>query len=484
MPLFIVAIGIILLLILITGFKLNTFVSLIIVSFVVSLALGIPIEKIVTSIEAGLGGTLGHIALIFGLGAMLGRLIADAGGAQRIAMTLINKFGEKRIQWAVVVASFIVGIALFFEVGLVLLIPIVFSIAKELRASILHLGIPMAAALLATHSFLPPHPGPTIIAGEYGADIGLVLLYGIIVAIPTVIIAGPLYTKMAKKIVPNAFKKTGNIASLGEQKTFKLNETPGFGISVLTAMFPVLLMSISTILDIIQKSVGFEDNTTIEIIRLIGNPSSAMLISLILAFYTMGIARNTSIKEVMDSCTSSIAAIGMMLLIIGGGGAFKQVLIDGGVGDYVAELFKGTSMSPIILAWVVAALLRISLGSATVAAISTAGLVIPMLSQYDANLALVTLATGAGSSICSHVNDAGFWMIKEYFGLSMKETFSTWTILSTITSVVGLGFILLLDTSLTISIILIISISLVAMYFSIFNQPFKQSKDKSDVLDV
>ncbi|PAE80575.1 gluconate permease [Shouchella clausii] len=466
MPLFIVAAGIVLLLILITGFKLNTFVSLIIVAFIVALALGMPLENVVSSIEGGLGGTLGHIALIFGLGAMLGRLIADAGGAQRIAMTLINKFGEKRIQWAVVVASFIVGIALFFEVGLVLLIPIVFSIAKELRISILYLGIPMAAALLATHSFLPPHPGPTVIAGEYGADLGVVLLYGIMIAIPTVIIAGPLFTKVAKKFAPDAFNKTGNIDSLGEQKTFKLEQTPGFGISVLTAMFPVLLMAISTIVDLVQNSVGFEDNTIIEIIRLVGNPSSAMLLSLLLAFYTMGIARKIPIKQVMDSCASSIAAIGMMLLIIGGGGAFKQVLIDGGVGDYVAELFKETSMSPLLFAWLVAAILRISLGSATVAAISTAGLVVPMLAQYDVNLALVTLATGAGSSICSHVNDAGFWMIKEYFGLSMKETFSTWTILSTITSVVGLGFILLFDASFIIAGIAIVLISVVAIYFS------------------
>ncbi|HWL13009.1 MAG TPA: GntP family permease [Ureibacillus sp.] len=471
MPLLIVGFGIVLLLVLITGFKLNTFISLIIVSFIVALTLGMPLEEVVTSIEGGLGGTLGHIALIFGLGAMLGRLIADAGGAQRIAMTLINKFGEQRIQWAVVAASFIVGIALFFEVGLVLLVPIVFSIAKALRVSILHLGIPMAAALLATHSFLPPHPGPTTIASEYGANIGVVLLYGIIIAIPAVIFAGPLYTKLAKKIVPNAFGKTGNIDSLGDQKTFKLEETPGFGISVLTSMFPVLLMAISTILDMVQKSVGFEDNTFIEIIRLIGNPSTAMLISILLAFYTMGTARNIPIKDVMNSCSSSISSIGMMLLIIGGGGAFKQVLINGGVGDYVAELFAGTSMSPIILAWLVAAILRISLGSATVAAISTAGLVIPMLAQYDVNLALVTLATGAGSAICSHVNDAGFWMIKEYFGLSMKETFATWTVLSTIVSVSGLVFILLINASLILSGALIALIILVTLYFVLFAQP-------------
>ncbi|MCM3124265.1 GntP family permease [Mesobacillus sp. AQ2] len=445
MPLVIVAIGILALLLLIMGFKLNTFISLIIVSFGVALALGMPLEEIVKTIEAGLGGTLGHLALIFGLGAMLGKLIADSGGAQRIAMTLVNKFGEKNIQWAVVAASFIIGVALFFEVGLVLLIPIVFAISRELKISILYLGIPMTAALSVTHGFLPPHPGPTVIAGEYGANIGEVLLYGFIIAIPTVILAGPVFTKIAKKLVPESFNKTGNIASLGEQKTFKLEETPGFGISVFTALLPVILMSIATIISLLQKTMGFESNGFLAAIQFIGDAGTAMLLSLLVAIYTMGIARNIPIKTVMDSCTTAISHIGMMLLIIGGGGAFKQVLINGGVGDYVAELFKGTSLSPILLAWIIAAILRISLGSATVAALTTAGLVIPLLGQTDVNLALVVLATGAGSLIASHVNDAGFWMFKEYFGLSMKETFATWTLLETIISVAGLGFILLLS---------------------------------------
>ena len=445
MPLLIVAIGIVALLLLIMGLKLNTFVSLIIVSFGVALALGMPLDDIVKTIEEGLGGTLGHIALIFGLGAMLGKLIADSGGAQRIAMTLVNKFGEKNIQWAVVIASFIIGVALFFEVGLVLLIPIVFAISRELKISILYLGIPMTAALSVTHGFLPPHPGPTAIAGELGANIGEVLLYGIIVAIPTVLLAGPLFTKLAKKIVPQSFEKMGSIASLGEQKTFKLEETPGFGISVFTAMLPVIIMSISTVITLIQETMGLADNSLLAAVRLIGNASTSMVISLLVAIYTMGIARKIPIKQVMDSCSTAITQIGMMLLIIGGGGAFKQVLINGGVGDYVAELFKGTAMSPILLAWVIAAILRISLGSATVAALSTTGLVLPMLGQSDVNLALVVLATGAGSVIASHVNDAGFWMFKEYFGLSMKETFATWTLLETIIAVAGLGFTLLLS---------------------------------------
>lgn len=445
MPLLIVGIGILALLVLIMGLKLNTFVSLIIVSFGVALALGMPLETIVKTIEAGLGGTLGHLALIFGLGAMLGKLIADSGGAQRIAMTLVNKFGVKNIQWAVVAASFIIGIALFFEVGLVLLIPIVFAIARQLRVSILYLGIPMTAALSVTHGFLPPHPGPTVISGEYGADIGQVLLYGIIISIPTVLLAGPVFTKIAKKIVPDSFTKTGSIASLGEQKTFKLEDTPGFGISVFTALLPVILMSIATIITLVQNTVGLDDNSFLAAIRFIGEAGTAMLISLLFAIYSMGIARNIPMKQVMDSCTTAITHIGMMLLIIGGGGAFKQVLIDGGVGTYVADLFEGTSMSPILLAWIIAAILRISLGSATVAALTTAGLVIPMLGTTDVNLALVVLATGAGSLIASHVNDAGFWMFKEYFGLSMKETFATWTLLETIISVAGLVFILLLS---------------------------------------
>ncbi|MED3788893.1 GntP family permease [Peribacillus frigoritolerans] len=445
MPLVIVALGIVALLILIMGLKLNTFISLIIVSFGVALALGMPLDGIVNTIEAGLGGTLGHLALIFGLGAMLGKLIADSGGAQRIAMTLVKKFGEKNIQWAVVAASFIIGIALFFEVGLVLLIPIVFAISRELKVSILYLGIPMVAALSVTHGFLPPHPGPTVIAGEYGADIGQVLLYGFFIAVPTVILAGPIFTKIAKRLVPESFTKTGSIASLGEQKSFKLEETPGFGISVFTALLPVILMSIATIITLMQKTMGFEDNGLLAAIRFIGEAGTSMLLSLLFAVYSMGVARKIPMKDIMESCTSAILNIGMMLLIIGGGGAFKQVLIDGGVGDYVAELFKGTSLSPILLAWIIAAILRISLGSATVAALTTAGLVIPMLGQTDVNLALVVLATGAGSLIASHVNDAGFWMFKEYFGLSMKETFATWTLLETIISVAGLGFILLLS---------------------------------------
>jgi len=445
MPLLIIALGVLLLLIMIMGLKLNTFVSLIIVSFIVALLLGMPMSDVVSSIESGLGGTLGHIALIFGMGAMLGRLIADAGGANRIATTLIDKFGEKRIQWAVLFASFIVGIALFLEVTIVLLIPIIFSIAKELKVSIVHLGLPMVTAALATHAFLPPHPGPTAVAAEYGANIGLMLIYGIIIAIPTVILAGILYPKLAKRIVPTAWTREGS-ESFGVAKSFKEEEMPGFGISVFTALFPVILMAIGAAVDIAQAETGFADNLLIEIIRFVGNSSTAMVISLLVAIYTMGIRRNIPIKRLMDSCGSAINALGMLLLIIGGGGALKQVLIDGGVGDYVATIFAGSSMSPVFFAWMVAAILRICLGSGTVATLTTAGLVIPSLGTMpDVNLELVALATGAGSAIASHVNDAGFWMVKESLGMTLKEAFGTYTVLSTVVAVSGLVFTMILD---------------------------------------
>lgn len=444
-PLITVGLAIIILLVLITVLKLNTFISLIVTAFLTALMLGMPLDKIVATIEAGMGGTLGHIALIFGLGAMLGKLLADGGGATRIAHTLINKFGLKNIQWAVVIASFIIGVALFFEVGLVLLIPIVYTIAKETKLPALHLGIPMAAALSVTHGFLPPHPGPVMIAGEYKANIGEVLLYGFIVAVPVVIIAGPLFNRLAKKIAPAAFTREGDISSLGKDANFKLEDTPGFGISTLTALFPVILMLISTIIKLILEAQNIEPNQWIKAIYLVGDASTAMLISILVAIYTMGMRRQRPMKDIMQSTTDAIYPIGMMLLIIGGGGAFKQVLIDGGVGKHVEHLFTNTNISPILLAWIVAAVLRIALGSATVAAISTTGIVVPLLAASDVNTALVVLATGAGSVIASHVNDAGFWMFKEYFGLTVKETVLTWTILETIISVSGLIFILLLS---------------------------------------
>ncbi|MEJ7423948.1 gluconate:H+ symporter [Staphylococcus warneri] len=443
-PLISVVLGIVILLSLIIFLKLNTFISLIITSIVTALLLGMPLDKIMETVEKGMGGTLGHIALIFGLGAILGKLLSDGGGATRIADTLIAKFGQKHVQWAMLVAAFIVGIALFFEVGLVLLIPLVFTVAKRANVSTLKLGLPMVTALSVTHGFLPPHPGPVVIAKELKANIGHVLLYGIIISIPVTLIAGPLFNKIAQKIIPSAYGREGDISALGAQKEFTEEEMPGFGISILTAILPVILMLISTL---VQLITGHDSpkNAFESFIYLIGNAGTAMLIVVIFAIFTMGVLRHRKMENIMESVTQAIYPIGMMLLIIGGGGTFKQVLIDGGVGDTIAKMFEGTHMSPILLAWIVAAVLRIALGSATVAAISTTGIVMPLLQASDANVALVVLAIGAGSVILSHVNDAGFWMFKEYFGLTVKETFLTWSLLETIISVSGIIFILFIS---------------------------------------
>ena len=444
-PLITVVIGILILLTLIIVLKLNTFISLIITSMVIALMLGMPLDKVVETVEKGMGSTLGHIAIIFGLGAILGKLLSDGGGATRIADTLIDKFGEKHVQWAMVVAAFVIGIALFFEVGLVLLVPLVFTLAKRTKVSPLKIGLPMITALSVTHGFLPPHPGPVVIAKELHASLGEVLLYGFIIAIPVTIIAGPVFGKIAQKLTPTAYTREGDISSLGAQKEFKDSEMPGFGISVLTATLPVILMLIATVVQLITGNVDNSKNAFIGIINFIGTADTAMLIAVLFAMVTMGIRQGRNNKAIMQSVTDAIYPIGMMILIIGGGGTFKQVLIDGGVGDTIAKMFEGSTMSPILLAWIVAAVLRLALGSATVAAISTTGIVLPLLQASDVNVALVVLAIGAGSVILSHVNDAGFWMFKEYFGLTIKETFLTWSLLETIISVSGLIFILFLS---------------------------------------
>ncbi|KMB34439.1 hypothetical protein SL56_04997 [Klebsiella pneumoniae] len=438
MPIFVVAAGVALLLALIMVLKWNTFVSLIVTSFVVALMLGIDLDKIVPVIEKGMGGQLGHLALVFGFGAMLGRLVSDAGGGYRIATTLIHAFGEKNTQIAVVVASFIIGIALFFEVGLILLLPIIYAISRELKVSFLQLGIPMAAALNVTHGFLPPHPAPTAISLAYDANIGHVLLLGMVVAVPTTIVCGPLFNRVLKKAMPGIYERHGDLSAFGKQENYDLQQCPGFAVSVFTSLSPVIFMGGATL---IELALPADNSLFIRLVKFAGTPGASMLISLIIAIYTMGVWRGKPAKEIGNTLSQAISQISMMLLIIGGGGAFKQVIVDGGVGDYVAELFTHTSLSPILIAWSIAAILRICLGSATVAALTTAGIVAPMLSQYAIDPALIVLATGAGSVIACHVNDAGFWMIKESFGLSMKETFAMWTVLTTILSVSGLVFI-------------------------------------------
>lgn len=443
-PIIGVVIGVVILLVLIMLFKLNTFISLIITSMITGIILGMPIDKIVETVEKGMGDTLGHIAIIFGLGAILGKLLSDGGGATKIADTLIDVFGKKHVTWAMIIASFIIGISLFLEVAFVLLIPLVFTLAKRMNISNLKVGLPMTASIAVTHGFLPPHPGPVAISQAVNANIGHVLMYGIIIGIPLAIIVGGTFPYLAYKLTPTAFSRESDATDIDESNNLKVKSVPSFGISLLTALLPVILMIIATIVQLITGHENGKASGIEGFIYFIGSSTTAMLIAVLFAIYTMGIRRKLKMSNIMDSVTNAITPIAMLLLIIGGGGTFKQILIDGGVGDAISNLFNGTNMSPIVLAWLAAALLRIALGSTTVSAISSVGIVLPLLQSSDVNLSLVVLAIGAGSIFCSHVNDAGFWMFKEYFGLTMKETFLTWTLLESILSVLGLGFVLIL----------------------------------------
>ncbi|ENH3521737.1 gluconate transporter [Escherichia coli] len=408
MPLVIVAIGVILLLLLMIRFKMNGFIALVLVALAVGLMQGMPLDKVIGSIKAGVGGTLGSLALIMGFGAMLGKMLADCGGAQRIATTLIAKFGKKHIQWAVVLTGFTVGFALFYEVGFVLMLPLVFTIAASANIPLLYVGVPMAAALSVTHGFLPPHPGPTAIATIFNADMGKTLLYGTILAIPTVILAGPVYARVLKGIdkpIPEG---------LYSAKTFSEEEMPSFGVSVWTSLVPVVLMAMRAIAEmILPKGHAF-----LPVAEFLGDPVMATLIAVLIA---------------------------MMLLIIGGGGAFKQVLVDSGVDKYIASMMHETNISPLLMAWSIAAVLRIALGSATVAAITAGGIAAPLIATTGVSPELMVIAVGSGSVIFSHVNDPGFWLFKEYFNLTIGETIKSWSMLETIISVCGLVGCLLLN---------------------------------------
>lgn len=435
MPLFIVAIGVALLLLLMIRFRLNGFIALILVALAVGVLQGMPVNKVIGSIKNGVGGTLGSLALIMGFGAMLGKLLADCGGAQRIATTLIGKFGQRYIQWAVVLTGFTVGFALFYEIGFVLMLPLVFSIAANARISLLYVGVPMAAALSVTHGFLPPHPGPTAIAAIFHADMGKTLLYGTIIAIPTVILAGPVYSQFLRHIdkpVPEG---------LYNPKKFTEQEMPSFAVSVWTSLVPVVLMALRAITEMLLPA----GNPILAYTEFFGDPIMATLIAVLIAIFTFGLNRGRSMDDVMGTITDSIKIIAMMLLIIGGGGAFKQVLVDSGVDKYIASLMEGSTISPLLLAWTIAATLRIALGSATVAAITAGGIATPLIATTGVSPELMVIAVGSGSVIFSHVNDPGFWLFKEYFNLTIGETIRSWSVLETIIAVSGLVGCLLLN---------------------------------------
>jgi len=436
MPIISIIIGIILLLLLMMVVKLNAFLSLIITSLFVGVLEGMSPAHAMASVQRGLGSSLGSLTMVIIFGAVLGKLMTDSGGAYRIANTMLKAFGKKRVQLASIITASIVGIALFFETGVVILVPLVFTIAVAAGVPILYIGIPVITALITMHGFVPPHPGPTVIAEIFGANMGEVVIWGVIIAIPAIIIAGPLFTKLFKKEDLEVEIPKG----LFTQKHIEEHELPGFGASMFTAILPVILIAVKSIV------VFSTPNSPIRpITDFIGTSSTALLISVIVAMFIFGINRGKNMKEIMNSFAEATAGIALILLIIAGGGAFKQVIIDSGIDQYIAGLMEGTTLSPIILVWLIGAVLRAALGSATVAGITAAGIAAPIVAVTGASPELMTLAAGAGSVGFSHVNDAGFWIVKEYFNMSIGKTFKTWTVLTSIVSIVGLVGVLALD---------------------------------------
>ena len=429
MPLVILALGIILLFFLIVKVKMNSFLSLLLVCVLLAFGEGLPLDKIFPTIQKGLGATLGGLTIVVGFGAILGKLMADSGGAQRIATTLINMFGRNNVRWAVCLTGFIVGIALFYEIGFVLLIPLIFTIAKSADIPLLEVGMPMVAALSVTHGFLPPHPGPTAISVLFNADIGLTLVYGILIGIPTVILAGPLLYNTVKDI------KTDIPEGLHNDKVFTEEEMPSFGVSIFTALVPVILMAATAI----GKMMNLPKTSTIMVIlNFIGDPSVALTISIIIPFYTFGFARGKSMKDIMATSEKAILTVAMILFVVGAGGALKQVLIDSGVGTYIGELVMQVNVSPLVLAWLIAVVIRIAVGSATVAAMTAGGIVAPLIPLTGVSPELMVIAVGAGSVFFSPPNDPGFWLFKEFFGLSVKQTLRSWCMVETVIAVCGL----------------------------------------------
>lgn len=435
MPLVVITLGILLLFLLILVVRLNAFIAFILVGLAIGMGQGMELNAIVESIEKGIGNTLGFLVMILGLGAMLGKLVAESGAAQKITNGLIQLFGVKNTRMAVMLTGFIIGVTMFYSVGFVILVPLVFTVAAATGLSLISIALPMLAALSVTHGFLPPHPAPTALSVMFEADMGKTLIYGVIVAIPAILISGPILTRFIPKVEAKPLKE------FMTTKVFSEEELPSFSNSILTALLPVILIAVSTLI------VNFFplEGLWLSIIKFIGNPVIALLLTILVGTYTLGIARGLNMDGVMKLYGAAVSGITMVLLIIAGAGSLKQILIDSGVSEYIGNLLQITSMSPLVIGWLIATLIRFSVGSATVAGLTTAGIVLPLVQSTGVSPELMVLSIGAGSLMLSHVNDSGFWLFKEYFNLNIKETLSTWTVMETSIGISGLLGVLILN---------------------------------------
>lgn len=417
-----------------TAKKVSPFLSLLLVAILAGLMLGMTPSAILVSMEKGVGSTLGSLALIICLGAILGKILEESGAAERITTTLINKFGEKNIQWAIMLTGFLIGIPLYYNAGFVILVPLVFSLSRKTGVPLLFVAIPMAAALSTTHCFLPPHPGPVFLVNAFKADLGKTLIYGLIISVPVVILAGPVLGSFWKSVQAGA-------PLLGLQKEDKPKAAlPGAFLSFLIALLPVLLIAVSVV-----ASTVLPDGWLKKSLLFLGDANIALLISVLLAIYFFGLRKGETMETTMKWLNSAIAGIAVILLIITAGGVFKQILTDSGTAAYISSFSSSWQMPPLLFAWIITALLRVTIGSATVAGITAAGVVSPIVLAGQVSPELMVLAVGTGSVFGSHINDTGFWMFKEFFNLTLKQTFQSWTLMETLISILGLIGVLILD---------------------------------------
>ncbi|MEU2111160.1 gluconate:H+ symporter [Streptomyces sp. NPDC019507] len=431
--------GIAVIVVLITRFKLHAFLALTIGSLALGAIAGAPLGKTIVSFTTGLGTTVAGVGVLIALGAILGKLLADSGGADEIVDTILAKAGGRAMPWAMVLIASIIGLPLFFEVGIVLLIPVVLMVAKRGNYSLMRIGIPALAGLSVMHGLIPPHPGPLVAIDAIGANLGVTLALGLVVAIPTVVIAGPLFSRYAARWVDIEAPE----GMIPQRATEELEKRPSFGATVSTVLLPVVLMMSHALVEIV---VDDPENPLQRVTAVIGSPLIALLAAVIVGMFTLGRAAGFSKERIGITVEKSLAPIAGVLLIVGAGGGFKTTLIDIGVGQMILDFSKNWAIPTLLLAWLIAVAIRLATGSATVATISAAGLVAPLAAGMGtAEAALLVLAIGAGSLFFSHVNDAGFWLVKEYFGMNVGQTVKTWSVMETIISVVGIVFVLLLS---------------------------------------
>ncbi|RAJ58891.1 Gnt-I system high-affinity gluconate transporter [Streptomyces sp. Amel2xB2] len=440
MPLVAVGISVLVLLFLMTRLKLNGFAALLLVAVAVGLVQGIPAAKIPDVLSAGIGDQIGDTMLTIGLGAMVGRVMGDSGAAQRVADRLLDAFGHQRVQIAMVVTAMLLGVTMFYEVAFVIIVPVAFTIVRVSGKNLLWVGLPMSIALSTMHSFLPPHPGPTAVAASFHASVGVTLLYGLFIAVPLGALIALLWPRLPFVRAMNPSIPKGLVS----ERVFTDEEMPGMAWSLSVALFPVVLIAGAAVTDMAASGSG----PLLDAVAFVGAPPIALLLTLLLAAWAFGPRIGRSLSEVAASCASAAQAMAMILLVIGAGGAFKQVLTEGGISGYIKDTAHGWPISPIILAWLIAVILRVALGSATVAVVTASGVVLPLLSGSGVHPEVMVLAVSCGSIAFSHVNDPGFWMFKEYFNLSVVDAIKARTTYTTVLAILGLGGVLVLEAAL------------------------------------